>query len=154
MPPTNPAHGVMATRPATAPEAAPSVVAWPSLTRSTISQPSMAADAARKVFMIAWAATPSAASAEPALNPAHPNHRMPVPSTVIGRLCGVMGVSGQPLRRPSSSTSARAAAPAFMCTTAPPAKSSAPLSASQPPANTMWASGLYTSTSQTPMNTT
>ncbi len=35
MPPTNPAHGVMATRPATAPDAAPSVVAVPSLSRST-----------------------------------------------------------------------------------------------------------------------
>ena len=62
--------------------------------RSTTSQPSMAAEAARKVFMIAWAATPSAASAEPALNPAQPNHRMPVPSTVIGRLWGGIGVSG------------------------------------------------------------
>ena len=29
MPPTKPAHGVMATRPATAPDAAPRVVAWP-----------------------------------------------------------------------------------------------------------------------------
>ncbi len=44
--------------------------------------------------MIAWAAMPSAARAEPALNPAQPNHRMPVPSTVSGRLCGGIGVSG------------------------------------------------------------
>ena len=44
--------------------------------------------------MIACAAMPSAASAEPALNPAHPNHRMPVPMIVSGRLCGRMGVSG------------------------------------------------------------
>ena len=62
--------------------------------RSTTSQPSMAAEAARNVFMIAWPATPSAASADPALNPAQPNHRMPVPSTVMGRLCGGMAVSG------------------------------------------------------------
>ncbi len=41
--------------------------------------------------------------------------------------------SGQPLRWPSRSTRARAAAPAFMWTTAPPAKSRAPMSASQPP---------------------
>jgi hypothetical protein len=65
---------VIATRPATAPEAAPRVVAWPDSTFSTTSQPSMAAEAARNVFMIACAAMPSAASAEPALKPAHPNH--------------------------------------------------------------------------------
>ena len=94
MPPTKPAHGVIATRPATAPEAPPRVVAWPSLRRSTASQPSMAAEAARNVFMIACPAMPSAASAEPALNPAQPNHRMPVPSTVMGRLWGCIGVSG------------------------------------------------------------
>jgi hypothetical protein len=40
-----------------------------------------------------------------------------------------------------------------MCTTAPPAKSSAPRSASQPPANTMWAIGAYTITNHRPMNT-
>jgi hypothetical protein len=40
-----------------------------------------------------------------------------------------------------------------MWTTAPPAKSSAPMSASQPPAKTMCAIGPYTSTSHTPMNT-
>src|SRR5215471_2736360 len=94
IPPTKPAHGVMATRPATAPEAAPRVVAWPSFAFSTTSQPSMAAEAARKVFMIAWDATPLAASAEPALNPAQPNHRMPVPSTVSGRLWGGIGSWG------------------------------------------------------------
>jgi hypothetical protein len=54
----------------------------------------MAADAARNVFISAWAAMPSAARAEPALNPAQPNHRMPVPSTVSGRLWGGIGVSG------------------------------------------------------------
>ena len=94
MPPTKPAHGVIATRPATAPEAAPSVVAWPLMSFSTTSQPSMAAEAARNVFMIAWAAMPSAARAEPALKPAQPNQRMPVPRTVRGRLWGGIGVSG------------------------------------------------------------
>ena len=79
-PPTKPAHGVIATRPATAPDAAPSVVACPLLTRSTMSQPSIAADAATNVLRNACAATPLAASADPALNPNQPNHRMPVPS--------------------------------------------------------------------------
>src|SRR6478735_6592422 len=153
MPPTNPAHGVIATSPATAPDAAPSVVALPSLIRSTTSQPSIAADAARNVFMGATAATPFAARADPALNPAQPNQRMPVPIIVIGRLCGGIEWSGYPRRRPRIRTSASAAAPALMCTTAPPAKSRAPISASQPPANTQCATGEYTSTSHTEMKT-
>ena len=100
--------------------------------------------------MIACAATPLAASAEPALKPAQPNHRMPVPIIVSGRLCGGIGASGIALALARArSTSASAAAPALMCTTAPPAKSSAPISASQPPANTQCATGAYTSTSQT-----
>ena len=53
-----------------------------------------------KVLSSAWAASPLAASAEPALNPAQPNHRMPVPRIVSGRLCGCMPSLGQPLRLP------------------------------------------------------
>ena len=53
IPPTKPAHGVIATSPATAPDAAPSVVALPSFSCSTRSQPSIAAEAARNVFMSA-----------------------------------------------------------------------------------------------------
>ncbi len=52
-----------------------------------------------------------------------------------------MASRGQFARLPTTSTTARAAAPAFTCTTAPPAKSSAPRWASQPPANTQWAMG-------------
>src|SRR4051812_3293140 len=91
IPPTNPAHGVIATSPATAPDAAPNVVACPALRRSTISQPIIAAAAATNVFMNACAATRLAASAEPALKPNHPNQRMPVPSSVKGNECGGMG---------------------------------------------------------------
>jgi hypothetical protein len=43
-----------------------------------------AAAAARKVFMNAWTAWPLAASAEPALKPNQPNHKMPVPSMTSG----------------------------------------------------------------------
>src|SRR5689334_210226 len=93
-PPTNPAHGVIATRPATAPEAAPSVVACPAVMRSTTSQLSIAAAAATNVFMNACAATPFAASAEPALNPNQPNQRMPVPSSVSGSECGGIALPG------------------------------------------------------------
>ena len=62
MSPTKPAHGVIATSPATAPEHAPSVVAWPVLSFSTINQPSIAAAAARWVLTSAWTAMPSAAA--------------------------------------------------------------------------------------------
>ena len=54
----------------------------------------MAAAAATKVLMSAWAASPLAPSAEPALKPNQPNHRMPVPMSVQGRLCGGIGASG------------------------------------------------------------
>ena len=55
-----------------------------------------------------------------------------------------------PARWPDTS----AAAPAFTCTTAPPAKSSAPRSANQPPANTQCATGRYTRIDQRPMKPT
>ena len=89
--PTKPAHGVIATSPATAPDAAPSVVGWPLRSRSTISHASIAAAAATNVLMNAWAARPFAPSAEPALKPNHPNHRIPVPSMVSGSECGGIG---------------------------------------------------------------
>ncbi len=152
-PPTKPAHGVMATRPATAPDAPPSVVAWPVLIRSTSSHPSMAAAAARLVFTKAVAATDPELSAEPALKPNQPNHRMPVPTMVMVRLCGGIASRGQPRRLPRTSAPARAAAPALMCTTVPPAKSRAPRSKIQPAGlKTQWATGVYTSSSHRPVN--
>ena len=116
----------MATRPATAPEAAPSVVGLPSRICSTISQPSTAAEVATIVLVKATPARSPAVSAEPALNPNQPNHSRAAPSSTNGRLCGRMGSRGQPRRLPSTMASARPAAPALMCTAVPPAKSSAP----------------------------
>ena len=55
-PDTKPAPGVIATRPATMPEAAPRLVACPSRIHSTSTHTSPAAAAARNVFMNAWAA--------------------------------------------------------------------------------------------------
>ena len=105
------------------------------------------------VFTSACTARPSARSAEPALNPNHPNHKSPVPINVSGSECGGIGAWGQPRRRPMTSTTASAAIPALMCTTVPPAKSSAPRRASQPAgANTQCATGAYTSTTQSPTN--
>jgi hypothetical protein len=80
--------GVMATRPATMPDAAPRLVGCPSRSHSTTIHASPAAAAARNVFMNACTAWPLAASAEPALKPNQPNHRMPVPIITSGMLCG------------------------------------------------------------------
>ncbi len=122
----------MATRPATAPEAKPRVVACPSRSRSTRTQPSAAVAVATWVLVKASAARPFAASADPALKPNQPNHSRPAPSMTNGRLCGLNWAFGQPLRLPSTIASARPAAPALMWTAVPPAKSSTPSFASQP----------------------
>src|SRR6478672_11326145 len=66
--------GVIATSPATAPEAIPRVVGLPTRYRSTRIQPPAAAAVAIWVLMNARAAVPSAASSEPALKPNQPNH--------------------------------------------------------------------------------
>src|SRR4051794_30227295 len=145
--------GVIATRPETAPDAAPSVVGWPSRIRSTRSQPITAAAVATWVLVKARAARPLAASAEPALKPNQPNHSRPAPSMTNGRLCGLNCAFGQPLRLPSTIASASPAAPALMWTAVPPAKSSTPRAASQPAPlpfaspklKTQWATGKYTS---------
>src|SRR3954463_5082134 len=129
---TKPAAGVMATSPATAPDAAPSVVGWPSRIFSTMSQPSIAAHVAVLVLTNATPARLLAPGAEPALKPNQPNHSRPAPSSVNGRLCGRIGSFFHPSRLPSTIARARPAAPAFAWTTVPPAKSSAPFWNSQP----------------------
>ena len=73
-------------RPATAPVAAPTVVARPTRRRSAIIHASMAAAAPSCVFTNALEASPPALNALPALNPNHPNHRMPAPSITSGTL--------------------------------------------------------------------
>src|SRR5689334_16276308 len=88
---TKPAAGVIATSPATAPEAAPSTVGLPREDHSVNIQPSAAAAVAVFVVMNAWAARPLAASALPALKPNQPNHKRLAPSTVNGRLWGGIG---------------------------------------------------------------
>ena len=146
---TKPEAGVMATRPATAPDAAPRLVACPSRSFSTSSQPSIAAAVATWVFMNASAAWPLAARAEPALNPNQPNHSSPAPISTSGRLCGRIESRLKPIRLPRTRQSARPAAPALMWTAVPPAKSSTPLAASQPApvvsvppkSKTQWATG-------------
>ena len=78
------------------PDAAPSVVAWPSRIVSVSSQASMAAAVATVVVTNVEPAMPSEPVAEPALNPYQPNHSRPAPSITNGRLCGRIGVPANP----------------------------------------------------------
>src|SRR3954452_8582327 len=87
---TNPAAGVIATNPATAPLATPRTVGLPWVIHSVNIHPRAAAAAAVLVATNAVTARPSAARALPALNPNQPTHRREAPITVNGRLCGVM----------------------------------------------------------------
>src|SRR6266516_390137 len=84
--PTKPDAGVIATRPATAPEAAPTVVGFPVLIHSGMIQPRTAVAVARCVATNALPASPPDASALPALNPNHPNHRIEAPRTTKATL--------------------------------------------------------------------
>src|SRR5262245_40783172 len=70
---TAPQDGVIATSPATMPEAAPSDVALPSRTRSVSNQANMAAAVATVVVTMVEPAVPLDDVAEPALNPYQPN---------------------------------------------------------------------------------
>ncbi len=78
---TKPDAGVIATRPATAPEAAPSTEGLPLLAHSANIQPSAAAAVAICVTVIAMPARPFDATAEPALNPNQPTHSSEAPIT-------------------------------------------------------------------------
>src|SRR5262249_53885872 len=91
---TNPAAGVIATRPATAPEMAPRALARPFFKRSAILQLSAAAAAAKCVATNALDARPLEASALPALKPNQPTHKRQAPMKLRTRLCGGMGCLG------------------------------------------------------------
>src|ERR1700731_3188917 len=89
--PTKPEAGVMATKPATAPEAIPSTLGLPRLSHSADAQVSAAAAVAIWVASIARPARPSAAPAEPALKPNQPTHSNEAPVSVSVRLWGAIG---------------------------------------------------------------
>src|SRR4051794_23867234 len=150
-----PQAGVMATRPAAAPDEAPTRVGLPSRIHSMTHQPIRAAAVASWVLTNATAVTLSTVSSEPALKPNQPNHSRPAPRATNGTLCGRMFSRGQPTRLPSTIATARAAEPALMCTAVPPAKSSAPrLAPIQPPPQTQCATGTYTIVNQPTANST
>src|SRR5690349_20855415 len=98
--PTLPAAGVIATRPATAPDAAPSIEGLPLSIHSANVHDITAHAVARNVFMNASVAELPASSAEPALNPNQPTHSREAPIIVMGTLCGVMASRPKPMRLP------------------------------------------------------
>src|SRR3972149_4565350 len=124
--PTYPEAGVMATRPATAPEAAPSTVGFPRDIHSVNIHPSAADAAPVLVATNALVAREPAVSALPALKPNHPNQRSPAPATVSGGWGGGLDWWPSPPPLPITSAAASAETPELMWTTVPPAKSSAP----------------------------
>src|SRR5437879_13009397 len=98
--PTNPAAGVIATSPATAPEIAPNALARPFLIHSAALQLSAAAAAPKCVATNALLASEFDARALPALNPNHPNHSKQEPMKLSTRLCDGLGVLGYPVGLP------------------------------------------------------
>src|SRR5512134_549337 len=151
---TYPEAGVIATRPATHPDAAPRTVGFFRWNHSAKTHDSVAAAAARWVATKALVESSPTARALPALKPNQPNHRMAAPRTVIGRLCGAMLSIPNPLRLPTAIAAARAETPEVMWTTVPPAKSRAPRLRIHPPIpHTQWATGLYTSNAHSRLKT-
>src|SRR5688500_18044492 len=150
----NPAAGVMATSPTTMAVAAPTAVGLRERSASRKVHTSRVAAGASMVVTNARAATGVAPSALPALKPNHPNHNNPEPSSVSGTLWGSSDDEGYSCRLPTTSAATSAATAAFTCTTVPPAKSSAPNVASQPPPHTQCATGLYSRSVQRLMKST
>src|ERR1043165_2197485 len=91
---TKPHAGVITTRPATAPEQKPRILGLPRKTYSAIAHTNDATAVAIVVVMNAFAATPSAATALPALKPYQPTQSMPVPIEQSTMLCGGIGSFG------------------------------------------------------------
>src|SRR5271156_2718004 len=155
---TKPDAGVMATRPATAPEIAPRAVARPLRIHSAALQPIAAAAAPKWVAMKAEVARVPAFRAEPALNPNHPTHSKHAPIKLRTTECGGIGWRGYSSRLPRYNAVTSADTPEVMCTTVPPAKSR---QGKRPPRDalrnpplpqTICAIGLYTKIAHNTMN--
>src|SRR6185503_20479733 len=98
---TNPVAGVMATSPATAPDAAPTVEGLPVCPHEIKAQVTAAIPVAIWVATNALVAFVAAAAAEPALKPNQPVHSNAAPSTTSEMLCGSIGTLPYPSLRPS-----------------------------------------------------
>src|SRR5271157_3534027 len=118
--PTKPEAGVIATKPATAPEQMPRTVGLPRIIHSMIIQVKPAVAVAVCVTSIAMPACIPALTADPALKPNQPTHNSEAPIMVSTTLCG----GPVSLRLPSIRAAIRPAVPELTCTTVPPAKSS------------------------------
>src|SRR6185436_20259359 len=127
---TNPEAGVIATSPATAPDAAPTVDGLPVCPHDTRAHVTAAMPVAICVATNALVAFVAAAAAEPALKPNQPVHSNAAPSTTNEMLCGSIGTLPYPSLRPSMRAITSPDQPDVMWMTVPPAKSSAP---TQPP---------------------
>ena len=88
--PTKPHAGVIATKPATAPDAPPNIDGLPLVIHSPPTQETAAAAVANKVLMKAKAAMSPASNAEPALKPNQPTHNKEEPIIVIVKECGAI----------------------------------------------------------------
>src|SRR6202521_4675870 len=86
--PTKPEAGVIATRPATAPEQMPTTVGLPRNAHSTNIQASAAVAVAIWVTVMAMPACKPAVTAEPALKPNQPTHSSEGPIMVSTTLWG------------------------------------------------------------------
>ena len=141
----------MATRPTTAPIAAPIADGLRPRRQSKNIHTSMAVAEAVFVFRKALIATPSAANEEPALNPNQPSQSMDAPNITYGIFAGVCVCS---LLLPRKMAPAKAATPEEACTTIPPAKSITPIWRRNPSGcQVQCASGQYTKIQNKIMNT-
>src|SRR3954462_14032274 len=131
--PANPEAGVTATRPATQPDAMPSIEGLPLKIHSANIHDSAAADVATNELIKAIGAPPVASRLEPALKPNQPTHSSEAPIMVMTSECGDISSLPKPTRLPTQIAPTRPAMPALMCTTVPPAKSIAPLRNKNPP---------------------
>src|SRR5262249_39447502 len=153
--PTNPDAGVMATRPATAPEQMPMTVGLPLIIHSTIIQVKPAVAVAGWVRSLAMPGWRPGVTAEPALKPNHPTHSSEAPIMVSTMLWG----GPVSVRLPSMMAHIRPAVPELTCTTVPPAKSSTfrkacgldQLNMPSGP-HTQWAIGEETNIAHNPMD--
>jgi len=151
---TNPAPGVIDTRPTTAPVAAPNKVGFLYRIYSIKIHESIAEAAAVFVVIKALEARFPADSALPALNPNQPNHKMPVPISTKGILWGIIWILPYPFLLPITIAETKPAIPELIWTTVPPAKSRAFNLNNQPSGcHTQWARGSYTRVVQSNMNT-
>src|SRR3954470_10138453 len=110
----NPHAVVTTTRPATAPEQKPRTLALRRVRYSSAAHVNEATAVASVVVVNAFAAMPSAATAEPALNPYQPTQSIPVPTMQSTILCGGMGVFPKPMRGPRMMQRIRADHPELM----------------------------------------